>query len=88
MTVRLPSDIEALVVARVSSGEFASPEEVVRAAMTPWIERERLRESALDGVRAKIAEGDADEGDLTPSAVRKHLDEVAAALQRHDPDAA
>ncbi|AOO83769.1 ribbon-helix-helix domain-containing protein [Bosea vaviloviae] len=88
MAVRLPPDIEALVTARVSSGEFSSPEDVVRSAMAPWIERERLREAALVQVRAKIAEGDADETDLTSSAVRKHLDEVAAALLRHDPDAA
>lgn len=88
MTVRLPPDIEALVAARVSSGEFASAEEVVRSAMAPWIERERLREVALAGVRAKIAEGDADPVDLTPSAVRKHLDAVAAGLRKNGPDAA
>ena len=88
MTVRLPPDIEALVVSRVSSGAFSSPEEVVRAAMAPWLERERGREDALTAIRAKIAEGDADESDFSPSAVRDHLDRVAASLSRTDPDAA
>lgn len=88
MTVRLPPDIEALVVSRVSSGAFASPEEVVRAAMAPWLERERGRDAALTAIRAKIAEGDADDSDVSPSAVRDHLDRVAASLTRNDPDAA
>lgn len=88
MTIRLPPDIEALVVSRVSSGEFSSPEEVVRVAMEPWLERERGREAALTAIRAKIAEGDADVTDFSPSAVRDHLDRVSASLPRTDPDAA
>jgi putative addiction module CopG family antidote len=88
MTVRLPPDIEALVVSRVSSGEFSSPEEVVRAAMGAWLERERGREAELAAIRAKIAEGDADANDFSPSAVGIHLDGVAASLTRTDPDAA
>jgi Arc/MetJ-type ribon-helix-helix transcriptional regulator len=88
MSIKLPPDIAALVKARVGSGEFASAEEVVRSAMAPWIERERLRAVALAKVRSKISDGDADETNLTASAVRQHLDDVAAALQRHEPDAA
>jgi Arc/MetJ-type ribon-helix-helix transcriptional regulator len=88
MTIRLPPDIEALVVSRVSSGEFSSPEDVVRTAMAPWLERERDREGTLTAIRAKIAEGDADNTDFSSSAVRDHLDRVAASLPRHDPDAA
>lgn len=60
MTVRLPPDIEALVVSRVSGDEFSSSEEVA--------------------IRAKIAEGDLDASDFSPSAVREHLDRVAASL--------
>ncbi len=37
MAVKLPPDIAELVTARVESGDFASPEEVLRAAMAPWI---------------------------------------------------
>lgn len=88
MVVRLPSDIEALVAARVDSGEFASAEEVVREAMAPWIERERGRIETLADIRAKIAEDDADETEYTASEVRAHLDRKAAALMVRDPDAA
>lgn len=80
--------MEELVAARVGSGEFASPEHVLRTAMAPWIAREKARGLALADIRGKIAEGDADETDLSPSAVRDHLDRVATSLQRHDPDAA
>jgi len=88
MVVRLPRDIEELVAARVGSGEFASPEEVLRSALAPWIAREQARALTIADVRAKIAEGDADETDFSPSAVRDHLDQIATSLQRHDPDAA
>lgn len=88
MTVTVPPDIEDLVLARVGSGDFASPEEVLRSAMAPWIAREQARSRVLSGLRAKIAEGDADETDVSPAELRDHLDRVALALQTHDPDAA
>ncbi len=88
MAVNLPPDIAELVTARVESGDFASPEEVVRAAMAPWIAREQARAATLDELRAKIAEGDADPTDETPDEIRDHLDRVAASLQRQGPNAA
>ncbi|MFN3671700.1 MAG: type II toxin-antitoxin system ParD family antitoxin [Bosea sp. (in: a-proteobacteria)] len=88
MPVKLPPDIEDLVLARVGSGDFASPEEVLRSAMAPWIAREQSRLLAMSALRSKIADGDADEVDVSPVALREHLDSVAISLQRHDPDAA
>ncbi|WP_376986022.1 type II toxin-antitoxin system ParD family antitoxin [Bosea sp. R86505] len=88
MAVKLPPDIAELVMARVESGDFASPEEVLRAAMAPWIAREQARSATLDELRAKIAEGDADPTDVTPDEIRDHLDRVAASLQRQGPNAA
>lgn len=88
MAVKLPPDIAELVTARVESGDFASPEEVVRAAMAPWIAREQARAATLDQLRAKIAEGDSDPTDVTPDEIRNHLDRVAASLQRQGPNAA
>jgi Arc/MetJ-type ribon-helix-helix transcriptional regulator len=88
MAVKLPPDIAELVTARVESGDFASPEEVLRAAMAPWIAREQARSATLDELRAKIAEGDADPTDVTPDEMRDHLDRVTASLQRQGPNAA
>jgi Arc/MetJ-type ribon-helix-helix transcriptional regulator len=88
MSVRLPPDIAELVTARVESGDFASPEEVLRSAMAPWIAREQARSATLGELRAKIAEGDADPTDVTPDEIRDHLDRVAASLQRQGPNAA
>ena len=88
MALKLPPDIAELVTARVESGDFACPEEVVRAAMAPWIAREQARAATLDELRAKIAEGDADPTDETPDEIRDHLDRVAASLQRQGPNAA
>lgn len=88
MAVKLPQDIAQLVTARVESGDFASPEEVLRSAMAPWIAREQARSVTLDELRAKIAEGDADPTDVTPEDVRDQLDRVAASMQRQGPNAA
>ncbi len=88
MAVKLPQDIAQLVTARVESGDFASPEEVLRSAMAPWIAREQARSVTLDELRAKIAEGDADPTDVTPEDVRDHLDCVAASMHRQGPNPA
>jgi Arc/MetJ-type ribon-helix-helix transcriptional regulator len=88
MIVRLPPDIEALVALRVSSGEFSGPEEVVREAMAPWVERELKRESVMAAIRSKIAEGDSDETDVAAASVRNHLDRVLKSLPVNDPNAA
>ncbi len=80
MSVKLPRDIEALVMSRVSSGEFASAEDVVRSAMAPWIERESKREQALNDIRGKIAEGEADETEFSAEEVRDYLNRAAAGL--------
>ena len=88
MVVRLPQDIEDLVAARVGSGDFATPEDVLRSAMAPWIAREQARALVMSDLRSRIAEGDADEIDVSPAELRDHLDKVAVSLQRHDPDAA
>lgn len=88
MVVRLPQDIEDLVAARVGSGDFATPEDVLRSAMAPWIAREQARALVMSDLRSRIAEGDADEIDVSPAELSDHLDKVAVSLQRHDPDAA
>ena len=70
MTLTVPRDIEALILARVEAGDFASAEEVLRDALRPWLEIERARQANLDRIRARIAEGDADAVDLSPDQVR------------------
>lgn len=88
MTLRVPKDIETLVMARVEAGDFASAEEVLRDAMKPWLEAERQRQEKLRDVRAKIAEGDADPTDLTSAEVSARLDALAVRLAKRAPDVA
>jgi Arc/MetJ-type ribon-helix-helix transcriptional regulator len=51
MTLTVPRDIEALILARVEAGDFASAEEVLRDALRPWLEIERARQANLDRIR-------------------------------------
>jgi antitoxin ParD1/3/4 len=87
MTLTVPRDIEALILARVEAGDFASAEEVLRDALRPWLEIERARQANLDRIRARIAEGDADAVDLSPDQVRARLDALAATVVGRVPDA-
>lgn len=88
MSVTLPEDIERLVLARVASGDYATPQQVIREAMHDFVERELARERDLAIIRQKIAEGDSDETNFTPAEVRAHLDRVAASLSMKNPNAA
>jgi Arc/MetJ-type ribon-helix-helix transcriptional regulator len=88
MTLNLPKDIEALVLARVEAGDFASAEEVLRDAMKPWLDAERARQRNLDRIRASVAIGDADLVDFSPDEVRSRLDALAAPFADRAPDAA
>ena len=69
MTVNLPSDVAALVSARVQSGDFGSPEDVLRAAVQS-LERERERsrqeaklKSMLEAAVCQIEKGEIVDGD-------------------------
>jgi Arc/MetJ-type ribon-helix-helix transcriptional regulator len=88
MTLMVPKDIEALVLARVEAGGFASAEEVLREAMKSWVDAEAARQADLAQIRAKIAEGDADQADVTPGQVRARLDTLAAKLAGRGADGA
>lgn len=88
MTLKVPKDIEAFVLARVKAGDFATAEEVLRDAMKPWLEAEQQRHERLREVRAKIAEGDADLVNLSAAEVSSRLDALAKKLAKRAPDAA
>jgi len=69
MTVNLPSDVAALVDARVQSGDFGSPEEVLRAAVQSLErETERSRQEAklrsmLEAAVKQVENGETVDGD-------------------------
>ena len=83
MTIRLPSDLEALVEKRVASGAYSSAEEVVRRALEvldseeTWSEDERR---ALDHKIARALEQVATGSVLGPEEARRRL---AAMRERH-----
>ncbi len=80
MTVKLPRDIEELVEARFATGEYATPEQVLREALAPWIAREVERLHQIEQIRAKIAEADADPTTFSDDEVKRRLDRLAADL--------
>jgi putative addiction module CopG family antidote len=69
MTINLPADVAALVNAQVRSGDFKSPEEVLRAAVQS-LERESERrrqeaklKSMLDAAICQVENGETVDGD-------------------------
>ena len=68
MTVTLPAELEELVKAKVSSGQFNSSGEVIREGLRLLEEKDALRQIKLDRLRKDIAIGieAADRGELAP----------------------
>ena len=68
MTVALPSELEALVNAKIQSGQYHSAGEVIREGLRLLEEKDILRQIKLDQFRKDIAIGieQADRGDLAP----------------------
>ena len=62
MTISLPPELELMVRAKVDSGQYPSPSEVVRVALQLMEERDQL-----DDLRRLVAVGieQADQGELT-----------------------
>ena len=58
LSITLPTEMAHWVRAKVKAGSYASNSEVIRAAIRIW--QEQLRAERLAGIRAKIAEADAD----------------------------
>ena len=59
MQITLPSDVEAAVRTRVDSGAFASPEDVVRAALVALQQHEQFGDFAPGELDGLLAEGEA-----------------------------
>lgn len=68
MTVALPSELEEIVNARIQSGQYQSPGEVVREGLRLLQEQEMLRQIKLEQLRKDIAIGieAADRGEVAP----------------------
>jgi antitoxin ParD1/3/4 len=66
LNVSLPPELDKFVASRVSSGRYRSASDVVLAALRLLEEQELARQTALEGVRQKIAVGldQADRGEL------------------------
>jgi antitoxin ParD1/3/4 len=60
LSITLPAEMVEQIRAKVSDGGYASISEVIREAMRGWQAQEALRAERLAGIRAKIAEADAD----------------------------
>ena len=78
MNLSLPTRIQKLIEERVRSGEYASPEDVVAAALAHLEQHEQARTFAPGEMDALAAEGEADiaRGDVL------ELDEVFNELRR------
>jgi Arc/MetJ-type ribon-helix-helix transcriptional regulator len=82
MTVNLPADVAALVNARVRSGDFESPEEVLRAAVQSLEKKaERSRQEAKLKVMLVAAVQQVDNGETAD--VDQAFDEVEMELFGH-----
>jgi len=57
LTVSVPEHVDTFIKDRVAAGRFATPGDVVGAAIALLEERERIRESVLDEIRRDIEEG-------------------------------
>jgi antitoxin ParD1/3/4 len=66
MNVSLTPELEQFVQSRVASGRYQTASEVVREGLRLLEEREQTRETALEGLRAKIRRGieQADRGEV------------------------
>ncbi len=74
LSITLPAEMARLIRAKVEEGSYASNSEVIREAMRAWQAQEQLRSERLAGIRAKIAEADADpRPSLTDEEVDRHF---------------
>ncbi len=66
MSVLLARELEELIQKKVKSGQYDSPNEVVREALQLLEERDKLREIKLEELRREIQIGidEADRGEL------------------------
>ena len=75
LSITLPIEMARLIRTKVEEGGYASNSEVIREAMRAWQIAEELRGERLAGIRAKIAEADADHRpSLTEEEVDKHFE--------------
>lgn len=90
LSITLPTEMAQLIRTKVEEGGYASNSEVIREAMRAWQTEEKIRAERLAGVRAKIAEADADpRQSLTEEEVTKHFEErrLQSLNKRGDHDA-
>ena len=74
--VPLADDVIASLDERVTSGEFPSVQDVVRAAVDDWLEDEALRREELSDIRRQIRESIDDPRPSVPADdVRRKFDE-------------
>ncbi len=57
MTITLTAEMAQAVKAAVKDGDYASSSEIVREALRDWQHKRRLREGALEQLRADIGQG-------------------------------
>ena len=57
MNVNLTPQLEDMVRSKVSSGMYTSASEVVREALRPMEEQDRMREGKLDELRREVRKG-------------------------------
>ena len=84
MDVRLSPEQERFVNAKVASGEYPSPGEMVREALHLLEERDRSRQAHRESLRAEVQRGidQADRGELIDG------EEAFARLRRRNDEAA
>ncbi len=56
MTISLPKDVQAIIRAKVESGEFSSESDVVAAGVRMLLEDDQLREKQTNLLRSMIQE--------------------------------
>jgi len=74
LSITLPTDMVRLIRSKVAGGGYTSNSDVIREAMRAWLAQEELRAERLNGIRAKIAEADADpRPSLSEGYVERHF---------------
>lgn len=74
LSITLPVEMARMIRAKVEEGGYASNSEVIREAMRAWAAQEEIRAGRHAGIRAKIAEADADpRPSLTEDEVDQHF---------------
>jgi antitoxin ParD1/3/4 len=85
LNVSLTPELEELVRAKVSSGQYGSASEVVREALRLLIERDEQLQARLVTLRAALRDGleQLDEGRSVPLDVERIKRAARARLERH-----